>query len=239
MKKTIAFITDTHLAEKLPVETNQEAHWKIVLADAIARNVDAIVIGGDIGEIHYYPRFFESLNAFGGSLYVIPGNHDIPSALLQYFDNPENPDSAELYYSFSDENFLYLFLDSSSDVISEPQLRWLSEKLDGNNLKVLLFIHHPVYEVDSYVDKKYPLQNRDNVRLLLENQDHEIFIFCGHYHCEDQTGSGAISQYETPAVSYQIKKGTETLDAHSAYFGYRLISLENGNVRSDIIKFES
>ncbi|MBD3582715.1 metallophosphoesterase family protein [Flavobacterium selenitireducens] len=239
MKKTIAFITDTHLSEKLPVTTDQEKHWNIILEDVRSRQLDAIVIGGDIGEPGSYPEFFESLRRFDGDVSIIPGNHDLTSALLPHFANPEHPDSAELYYSSSDGNFLYLFLDSSTDAISEPQLHWLGEKLEGNQSKILLFIHHPIYEVDSYVDRKYPLQNRDAVRSLLENQQHEVFIFCGHYHCQDETGSGAISQYTTPAVSYQVRKGTQELDAHSDYFGYRLITLENGNVKNETIEFSS
>jgi len=237
MKKTIAFITDLHLGETLPVQIDQKAHWNVVLNDVLDRNPEVVVIGGDISEPELYPSFFKSLEAFNGEVYVIPGNHDVTTDLLRHFNNPEHTDSASLYYSFSDDNFLYLFIDSSSDAVDEPQLKWLKEKLDENDRKIMLFIHHPVYEVDSYVNMRYPLQNREEVRALLENQSSEVFIFCGHYHCEDETGSGAISQFETPAVSYQIKKGTPSLEAHSDYFGYRLITLENGNVRSEVIKF--
>ncbi|RZJ73601.1 metallophosphoesterase [Flavobacterium sp.] len=235
MKKTIAFITDTHLEEKLPVTVDQMSHWKKVLADLSHRQIDQIVIGGDISDALYYSDFFTDLKAYEGRFQIIPGNHDVVPKLLQHFPNPENVDLSELYYSFRDENFLYLFLDSSSDEISKSQLHWLKEKLDGNQLKIVLFIHHPIFEVDSYVDRKYPLKNRDAVRELLENQEHEVFIFCGHYHCEDETGSGAISQYETPAASYQVKKGTQEIEAHADYFGYRIITLENGNVRNELI----
>lgn len=235
MKKTIAFITDTHLDEPLWVEVDQKANWKKVLADLENRQIDEIVIGGDISDASYYGQFFADLSAYEGRYRVIPGNHDTVPALLQHFPNPENPDLAELYYGFTDDNFLYLFLDSSSGEISAPQLHWLQAKLDANHLKILLFIHHPIFEVDSYVDRKYPLRNRDAVRELLENQECEVFIFCGHYHCEDETGSGAISQFDTPAVSYQVEKGTDEIQSHAAYFGYRIIALENANVRNELI----
>ncbi|NUY82107.1 metallophosphoesterase family protein [Flavobacterium sp. MAH-1] len=236
MKKTIAFITDMHLFEKLPVQTDQLQHWQQVLDDVRERKVDEIVIGGDISESEHYAYFFESLKGFDGRFRIIAGNHDVVPALLHHFSNPENADSAELYYSFSDENFLYLFLDSSSNHISEAQLHWLEQKLEANHFKVLLFVHHPIYEVDTYVDRKYPLQNRETLQEMLSDQNQEVFIFCGHYHCEDETGTGAISQYETPAVSYQIKKGTDDLDAHAEYFGYRLITIDHGNISNQIVR---
>ena len=235
MKKTIAFITYLHLHEKLAAEVDQLANFNRVLEDVGDQNPDMIVLGGDLCGDGYYPDLFAKLGKFREKLFLIPGNHDQLPQLLQFFSNPDNAELPELYYSFKDENFLYLFLDSSSGRISEPQLKWLGEKLDGNHLKIALFIHHPVYEVQSYVDRKYPLENRDAVRELLENQQFEVFIYCGHYHCEDLTGYGAISQFTTPAVSYQIKKETGTLEIGPDTFGYRLISIENGNITSKII----
>lgn len=237
MKKTIAFITDTHLNETLPVAVNQQQNWERILKDVSERQVDEIIIGGDIGHPSAYAGFFSALGTHGGPFRVIPGNHDTLPDLLQQFPNPEHPDNAELYYSSGDGNFLYLFLDSSTDTISDQQLRWLREKVDDNNLKILLFVHHPVFEVDTPVDRKYPLQNREAVLQVFAQQEHEVFIFCGHYHTEDETGSGAISQYETPAVSYQIRKGTQNIEPHAEYFGYRLITLENANLSSELIKF--
>jgi len=237
MKQTIAFVTDMHLFEKLPTDVDQQSNWQRVLRDVSDKRPDRVVIGGDISEADHYGPFFGSVRDCADNIHVIPGNHDSTARLLLHFPNPETPDLGELYYSFGDDNFLYLFLDSSSGRISEPQLRWVREKLEDNQHKILLFIHHPVYEIDSYVDRKYPLENRDELRAILENQEREVFIFCGHNHCEDETGSGAISQYATPAVSYQVEKGTEQLMANADYFGYRWITLENGNVKSEIIKF--
>lgn len=238
MKKTIAFITDSHLGELLPTNVNQQRNFDHILADIEKRNVDQVIIGGDIGDKSRYVDFFKSLEKYSENLNVIPGNHDSLPDLLAHFPNPEFPHQAELYYSFSDANFQYIFLDSSQDSISQPQLVWLREKIEGTNLKILLFIHHPIFEIETSVDAKYPLQNREIVQQILTQQQREIFIFCGHYHCEDETGTGAISQFETTAVSYQIRKGTDNVVPHDEYFGYRLITLDHGNVSTELILFD-
>ncbi|RZJ66937.1 MAG: metallophosphoesterase [Flavobacterium sp.] len=238
MKKTIAFITDSHLAEELPVAADQQRNFDRILEDIEKRGVDQVIIGGDIGHESIYADFFKSLGKYSDNLKVIPGNHDSLGDLLSHFPNPEFPDLAELYYSYSDDNFLYIFLDSSTDEFSNPQLAWLREKVEETNLKILLFVHHPIFEIDTPVDRKYPLQNREIVQQILMQQQREIFVFCGHYHTEDETGTGAISQYETTAVSYQIRKGTPDVEPHADYFGYRLITLDNGNVATELIKLQ-
>lgn len=235
MKRTIAYVTDTHLDEPGPGEHGADAlkNWQMVLSDLESRTFDELIFGGDIGAFSAYPAFFEALSEFEKS-FVTPGNHDTSAHVRQFFPHHAPGDSG--FYAFrEDDDYLSLFLDSSLDKISTPQLEWFQEKLADSDKEILLFIHHPILTVDTPVDKKYPLENRKVIKELLLEYGKTVTIFCGHYHIEDESVLANITQYVTPAVSYQIKKGTIEIEGDATYFGYRMIEIEDGNIETKVI----
>lgn len=237
MKRTIAYVTDTHLEEPGPGQHGADAlkNWQMVLSDLESRTFDELIFGGDIGAFSAYPVFFETLSEFEKS-FVTPGNHDTSAHVRQFFPDHDHVPGDSGFYAFrEDDGYLSLFLDSSLNKISTPQLQWLEEKLVDSEKEILLFIHHPILPVDTPVDRKYPLENRDAVKKLLIAHGSPVTIFCGHYHVEDESTLANITQYVTPAVSYQIKKGTIELEGDATYFGYRLIEIEDGNIETKVV----
>jgi Icc protein len=235
-KQSLFYFTDTHLHEATPGEHGADAHknWNEILSELKLRNPDGVIFGGDIGAFSAYPEFFEALSDYK-NLKVTPGNHDTSAHVRLFFPQQSVHSESGFYHDDESENLKWLFLDSATDKISAEQLEWLKSQLATTDKEVILFIHHPILAVDSPVDRKYPLENRDAVKDLLLRHQKQVTVFCGHYHVEDETSEGNIRQFVTPAVSYQIKKGTVEMEGDASYLGYRMIYVDGNTIDTETV----
>lgn len=234
--KRIAYITDIHLDERSLINRgiNARRNWEIILTDVSAREIDKIVFGGDIGDPSAIKWFFDSLQTFDFTLTL--GNHDSFLEVSKYFNIEIDSKQQELYYAQEDKHLKYIYMDSRSGTISPKQLEWFKKELQTNK-KPVIFIHHALLPVDTFVDRKYALTNRDEVVAELLKLSNEVTVFCGHYHCDDVSRKQNILQYVTPAGSYQIEKGTEDIVTRDFVFGYRLIDIEKDAITTEVVMF--
>ena len=235
--KCIAFITDIHLDEGLLEEHKVDCpkNWQLILKDVTARGIGAIVFGGDIGAASAYPWFFETLGKFDYKF--ILGNHDSAKDAIPFYKG-SNAGVGELYYAASDTHRKYIFLDTSSERVSDAQFNWLKDELVSDK-DVVIFIHHPVLAVDSVIDNIYPLHGRERVADVLQTIDNQITIFCGHYHMPDVQQVGNIKQYITPAASYQIVKEAAEITPDNSTFGYRIISFDEEEIKTELVMYNA
>jgi Icc protein len=233
MLTRIAHIADTHLDEELPAKIGikTRTHLKAVLNAIKKENVSKIICTGDIGKGNGIAYFFEQLNPF--SLSITLGNHDTFSQISKHYTNGIHAKSQKLYSSIEKDTLKYIFLDSSAGSIDKQQLHWLQKELISSK-PILIFIHHPVIGLRLKVDEIGKLKNRDALLRLLENCNNDITLFCGHYHMESEITHKNIKQYITPAVSFQIKKLHDKIELNTAFFGYRIIEIENDTISSKI-----
>jgi 3',5'-cyclic-AMP phosphodiesterase len=234
--KQIAFITDLHLGESIPKELGIDTHknFQRVLDDLQERNIGTIIIGGDIGEANELEWFFNKLSGY--KVFIILGNHDRYENVVGHLQNQPNEGLGELYHSFDDRLNRYIFMDSAKETINDVQLSWLEEQL--NTVKnILLFIHHPVLAVDTSIDKVYPLQNRAVLLSKLEKLENKVSIFCGHYHMESVEVKNNVSQFITPAVSFQVVKDAKNIETTNRDFGYRVLNIDAGIINTEIVTF--
>lgn len=236
MIKKVAYITDLHLDEPFPVEkgVNSQRNWETILQDVISRDIQEVIFGGDIGENKSIEWFFDSL--WNIDLKVVLGNHDSFIEVDKYYQNEYQGNHKELYYAYEANYHKYIFLDSSSYSIGSTQFQWLINELKTDKTLVI-FIHHPILEVNTEVDKQFPLENRDELKLELQKIDNEITIFCGHYHMLDETTDGNLKQIITPASSYQVVKEATPIKVTSETFGYRVIEFTSDKINSELILF--
>ncbi|MEM9598343.1 MAG: metallophosphoesterase family protein [Acidobacteriota bacterium] len=234
MIKRLAHLTDIHLDEDDARHHGVDArgNWRILLQDVEARGIEKIIFGGDIGESSAHEWFFESLRRF--ELDLVLGNHDRCGEVGRFFRPPEQPNPDELYYGYDDDHFRYLFLDSSSGAISDPQLGWLEQQLETSR-SLVLFVHHPILAVDAVVDRKYPLEGRGKVAGLLQRQGRRANVFCGHYHLADDRTLGSIEQSVTPAGCFQIAREEDPLAVDPTCFGYRILTLREDRITSQVV----
>ncbi|GGM83790.1 3',5'-cyclic adenosine monophosphate phosphodiesterase CpdA [Dyadobacter beijingensis] len=232
--KRIAQITDIHLMEEWSAKNgaDTDTNLKLILQDVGARGIRDVIFTGDIGHSDAYERFFALLKGFRFT--VIPGNHDKFVDIKPHYHPSYLSTKTEMYHSEEDAHFKYIFLDSSSDSIGDVQLQWLAHELVTTK-RVLLFVHHPVLQVFTAVDFRYPLLNREAVKEVLVRSDREIVVFSGHYHTDDFTKEENIMQYVTPASSVQMEKNPSEIVIHARYYGYRIIELDGRTVRTEVV----
>lgn len=229
--KTIAHITDAHLHEAFPLQQgiDPRANWMSMLNDLADREVKDIVFGGDIGAQSAHALFFESLSGF--QVNIVLGNHD--QGELNTFSVASKHGH---YYLYEDDSYRYIVLDSSADRLDKEQVLWLKQAVRTRK-KIILFIHHPLLSVPCYVESKYAMKGRENIKKILFETNLEITIFCGHYHLEDERNEQNIRQMVTPAISYQMVK-SEDKKIDNSKFGGRLIHITPEKIETEVIMFD-
>ena len=248
--KTIAYVTDTHIEQRIVLGGKAESgkmHYlsapeehkdnlKLIFDDIAKRGITEVVFGGDIGTKDANPWLFNLMVKYGFKLRMVLGNHDTFSEVVKHYSSPSSDD--ELKYAYEDGPFKYIYLDSSSNFISDNQFRWLQQEMTTEK-KVILFLHHPVLEIDTPLDRAGAALNaRDKIRAALLQAKRETVIFCGHYHMEDDAIDGNIRQLLTPAASYQIEKLSDEIAINEQSFGYRLIEIDGSEISTEVIMFK-
>lgn len=252
--KKIAFFTDSHLGQQILLtnnETNSEKityldemnehkeNFKIILNDIVEKGISDVVFGGDIGSPESNQWFFETINEYELNFNIILGNHDSYAEVSKYYV-PDFPiDNNELKYEQEDDYFKYIFLDTSSNSMSPGQLEWLKDHLKTEK-KIILFCHHPILKINTQIENLgAALKGRDEIQQALLAIKNDIIIFCGHYHMEDIATEKNIQQFSTIACSYQIEKAFTTLKINEHIFGYRIISIHNDDLHTDLISLHN
>ena len=238
MNSRIAYVTDVHLDEATTSEQGVDArkNWLKIIQDISSKGIEEVIIGGDIGEATSNQWFFETLSDYDVSISL--GNHDYFEEVVKHFDVGLHHGRKELYYSRSDQDYKFLFLDSSSGQISQEQYEWFKKEVRSSK-SILLFIHHPILAVHAEVDKLYALEGRDRLKAELLNIPNAVSVFSGHYHFEDEHILDNIRQVITPAASFQVEKIPNEIKTHNQTFGYRIIELGEGEIESSLVMFQS
>lgn len=252
-KTTIAHFTDTHLGQKLVMNSEiaggkmrydnvpeeHEDRLRLVLDDIARQGISNIVFGGDIGTAQSVQGFFELLRGYDFNVSVILGNHDTYPNVRRHWSTGDSAVDGKLCFSHADRHLKRIFLDSSDNMLGDSQRAWLARELDGVR-KAALFVHHPILGLDTPVDRSgAALRDRDEIRSLLLGIDCEISIFCGHYHMIDETREANIRQFVTPAVSYQIVKQSDALQADTVAFGYRILEIDGAEIATRVVSLTS
>ena len=221
----------------LPEPEEHKGNLKLILDDIAKRGITEVVFGGDIGTKDSNEWFFDLIGKYNFKLRMVLGNHDTFSEVSKHYSDIGLGSDDELKYAYEDGLFNYIYLDSSANSISDNQFRWLQQQLNTEK-KVILFLHHPVLEIDTPLDRAgAALTARDKLRDALLESRRETIIFCGHYHMDDAAIHGNIRQFSTPAASYQIEKLSGEIAIDEQTFGYRLIEFNGSEVSTEVVLF--
>jgi 3',5'-cyclic AMP phosphodiesterase CpdA len=245
--RIIAHITDTHLGQrllsgrsvesgKIDYEADLEEHQdnlKQILGELSKSGVNDIVFGGDIGTSASHRWFFEFISRHGFNLRLVLGNHDSFAQVRLHYKT--SSPGEELTYTEQDAAVKYIYMDSSSNTVGTTQLSWLKRELVTDK-KVLFFVHHPVLKIDTPLETAgAALEGREKIADALRSTQNGIAVFCGHYHMDDETAAGNITQYSTPAASYLIEKTAKSIVIDQQTFGYRLIKIEGREIGTQTV----
>lgn len=236
MVNKIIHITDSHLDEIL--QTGEVIHPKTHLNKVLAEHRNdhntSVVFTGDIGLASSHKWFFNKLNNQPLNYSLVLGNHDNYNYIKEHYIVNNSSNTGKLYYANEDDNYKSIYLDTSKFNLGKKQLDWLSEEIVTPK-KIIIFVHHPILHVETKVDDLYPLQDRDTIVRLLSTCDNDITVFCGHYHMADKKQFANITQYITPALSFQIEKDASEIKISTATYGYRVINIAPDAITTKLI----
>ncbi len=209
--------------------------FKQVIEHFKSLDLDFLLLPGDLtqdGEPENHQWLSDYLQTLPFPVYVIPGNHDIPTISGENpGKNPAIPhDKFPHYYShcgYEKSNKLYyttelrphvqlvalnsnIFDENGKQLgcIDEEQLQWLENLLPTlQDQLVLVMIHHNVIEhfpgqADHAISKRYMLDNAPRLKKLL-NAYGVRCILTGHLHIQDIAKEGNLYEITTGSlVSY-------------------------------------
>ncbi len=231
----IAFITDLHTLEKNVEKkgVNTVQNWKTVLKDVQAIGIEKIILGGDNGEKASLEMLFADLQNF--EFEYILGNHDSIKNYRKFDAKTEEKD--ELFFTSQINGRDCIFLDTSSYKLNKEQQEFLQNWLQ-TAVNPVIFIHHPILHIGSWMDKEHPLKNRKEVEEIINNAGKKVTLICGHYHQFYEKSSEFIRQIIAPAVSYQIPYSPH-YQKDTSTFGYLILDFSGEEIDVEEIKFNS
>ncbi len=256
----IAQITDLHLtcdcnASKngvIPYESllNVLSHIKINYPE-----IEEIVVTGDISndetrESYDYLQDALEKNNFKYSRWIA-GNHD-NQLLVDEFNNVNskkiNEDALNLQ-NYTDWEILLLNTkipksvagkvdDSDLQSILETTRSYENKQLnEKNQKKFVIFMHHPLIEVESKWIDKVSIENKNEVISKLSSSNSIKGVFCGHVHQEYFKEINGIKFYTTPSTCYQFKPEAESFKIDfSTTPGYRVIDFTTDNFSTYVVR---
>lgn len=263
MNVRFAVASDLHIA--LPETINNHPNrfhlvevsipaLEVVLSHLETLNLDFLLIPGDLtqdGEFQNHQWLQQRLSSLPFPVYVIPGNHDVPSLTATdksiafndfplYYQNLGYSNSQEMYYTCEIyPNIQLIALNSNQfdpqgkqlGCLDEKQLIWLENTLSQvKNKLVLIMIHHNIIDhlpgqSTHCLGRRYMLDNAPILLNILDKFGVKL-IFTGHLHIQD------ISQYQG---IYEITTGSLVSYPHP----YRILELTTNSLGENELKIES
>lgn len=201
---------------------------------------DELMISGDLCLQDVDPKVYrwilEHLQKQELPVRVISGNHDDPILLAKAFSVEHCLKEGELYYMREDTPVPIFYLDTTTGAVSEKQLDWLEAEIRKCTGPLVIFMHHPPLLAGvPHMDRKYALQNREQVQEVLLSYPDTVHIYCGHYHVEKMLAYHNMMVYITPSTYFQMDQFQEQFAVDHYAIGLRVIDLLEEQIRSTVV----
>lgn len=156
------------------------------VAEIVALDPDAVVVKGDLtdyGLPEQYQAFLATYGALGPRMYHVRGNHDAMSDPMMAIEGA--PYTVEL------SGVTLAVLDTTAPghvggALPSEQVEWLDALAASATAPVLVFGHHPVWNLDTthQVDPHYAIAREGSIALLevMRRRENIAGYFAGHTH---------------------------------------------------------
>lgn len=241
----IVQLSDLHLRRQLDDKRWRDFERLLIDLSAQVGSIDRIVLTGDLaahGERPVYEGLRARIANFLPRLRVIGGNHDSQRHLRAVFDDLLLQGGPALNFVEEVQGVRLIGLDSAQPfsvggALGRAQLDWLTEILQTPTPS-LLFLHHPPVSVGSWWLDKDRLRDRVALEGVL-SQRNVLGVFCGHVHQEFKGQIGTVPVWTTPSTAYQFRPRSFIPRTESVPPGFRLIEVQDGVVRTEVLRSAS
>ncbi len=219
----IAQISDSHISHGGPTDSERMSALGACVdhINGLAVQPSLVVHTGDVvhnGTEIEYEMAAEHLNRIEANFRVIPGNKDhrvrlhnaLPDACSVLAGGPY------LQFVLEQESALLVFLDTMSEqtnkgTLCSSRLAHLDRVLGDATKPVLLFMHHPSFEVTT-APEPFQFEAREPIAQMTEVLSRHaplLGILAGHMHRHFATTWNGISALSMTAGAIDLRKGNE------------------------------
>jgi len=249
-------ITDFHIGDPRGLLENirETIGWKSTkkcIEEINLIHPDFVIISGDLvfGQLYpfeysrEYKKCFKILQGFDVPTFLCPGNHDGYNRFkedgFEFWKEYFGP----LNYSFDYGNYHFLAVNSFDwsarsriavsfiplnwgGCVRDEQLQWIEDDLASSDANLtFMFLHHnPLWDTKTESLLRWGYYNRNGLLSAIENYGVDV-VMAGHVHYDDVT-------IEKNTLYLTTTTASSLLGSNDAYWGYRLIEIENGQVAS-------
>lgn len=190
MKLRILQVSDCHVSADRHADyrgQNADENLESLLPAMRAWDPDLVLLTGDVSEdasAASYARAAGALEAIGSPLLALPGNHDQPAVMKQYFYRGPWRGA----YAFEQGAWLLVLLDSTekggiAGSFSEHYLAGFEDLLNGSSADfVLVALHHQPVSVNAPWIDRFPLENPEPFLKSVDQDGRIRGIVWGHVH---------------------------------------------------------
>lgn len=238
---TLVQLTDCHLFADPDASLRGIATWPRFTAtlqalERLAPQFDLLIITGDVAHdeiLATYQAVARELVPWSDRLRIVPGNHDNRSALWQAFPQACGRVDDRIAFVQRFEHWSVFGLDSHqpgqlSGRLGPAQLRWLDEQLAATAPQpAAIFLHHPPVDIGSAWLDRIGLEDRDELKSVLERHSHVRLVLTGHVHQQLTCKLGDACLLTTPAVGPHFRPRTKELEILPHAPSLRIIELDD------------
>jgi Icc protein len=203
--QTLLILSDIHLTPdyKPAFGIDTWKQFRLALKAGLYSKPVAGVLAGDIcfreGAETIYRELADILGKTGIPWYPASGNHDDSGMMARAFGLEQELREGKLVYQREIAGIQTAFLDSSSGKVDPWQVSWLKEK----PAPMVVLHYPPVPSGVRYMDRKYPLENREEARRGLHSAGVRLVI-SGHCHSGRLIFDGSMTVHLVPSTWYRM-----------------------------------
>lgn len=243
-------ISDMHLSASIDdqlVGVNTEDSFLSILnlAQEESWPPDLIILTGDLSQdssAESYCRLIQHLKKLQIPCYVLPGNHDTPSRIKNFFTAPPVTYQPLLHY----KQWLFAFLNSETPneeggTLDETAIENLRLEINAHPDKhVLICLHHQLIPVGSEWLDTMTVSNPDSLIKIVAEHSNVRGIIHGHVHQASQRHIANKPLYGTPSTCFQFKPLSKEFAIDNTPPGYRWLRLSTeGHIQTDVIRLDA
>ena len=177
-------------------------------------DADFAIITGDLaheGKNGAYKRLKESLDALNMPFYLVVGNHDDRTLLIDNFPQVPRDENGFIQYRFEHDEKVFIVLDTVKEGTHDGDYcalrqQWLDQQLSATDKPVYILMHHSPFATGIPTMDRMCFQTEveQQVTAIFKKHRHIQHIFFGHYHRPISGQWQGISFSTLKAMNHQV-----------------------------------